>query len=538
MKCYKNISFIVLVLLFISFAHSCQDLTELNNNPNGVTGDKANADLILSTVLTNTATAYTNLGYQDAAGVMQHTQKDAWLGEHNNYEWSPRDWGEYYDILRNNQLVFEKAEENDLNFHQGVSLVMKSFVYAQITDLWGDAPYSNALNGDLGGEDNNAPAYDTQEDIYNGILADLEEANSLLSETGEIFPETEDADVIYNGDPDKWRKFANSLRLRYLMRVSERRNVEQEFVSIVQNEPVFESNDDNALMNFPGSNEVSSWPKNTVYDGTDGSDFRRIRPAATLVEALREKNDPRIGVWFAKVNIPTEFSDDHPHNEIIDGIRYLDDDQVNSTINTNPDYVGIPPQITAPSGFNMNPNPGQTSNNPFVSYLNDRYRDASGPLLNARLMTYAELNFILAEASLKGWEIGAAEGYYDEGVRASLNEWEVGDSVEEYLNGSSVSYDGSLERIMEQKWIASWTAAQEAWFDYRRTGFPDLQTGPAAPREALPLRFPYGSNELNFNRENVSSAIQRLESTQYSQGEDNSLWARPWLLQGSDVPYH
>lgn len=538
---YNNISTIILVLSLSLCVQSCKDLTELNENPNGVPEEKANADLILSTVLTETASTYTDLGYQDAAGVMQHTQKDAWFSGHNSYDWGPRDWGNYYSMLRDNQTVYEKAVANDMEFHQGVSLVMKSFIYAQITDLWGDAPYGNALKGDLGGDENISPDFDTQEAIYQGIIADLKEASQLLSGSKnsypEIFAETEKADVIYNGDPSKWQKFANSLLLRYLMRLSEKTDVRSDFVDIVQNQPVFESNADNALMNFPGSNERSSWPKNTVFDGTDGSDFRRIRPAETLVEALREREDPRIGVWFAEVEIPTRISDEHPHNEIVDGVRYLHADQVDeSQVNTNPDYVGIPTQMTTPSGYNLNPTPGQTSNNPFVSYLNDRYRAASGPLLNARLMTYAELNFLLAEAAHKGW-LSDAEGYYNAGVRASLEEWEVGGQADTYLNQQTVAYDGSLERIMKQKWIASWTATQEAWFDYRRTGLPELETGVAAPREALPLRFQYGSNELNFNPENVNAAIERLESTQFSQGEENSQWDKTWILTGTGKPY-
>lgn len=537
----KLLTIILLVSLGL-WLHSCKDLTELNENPNGVPQEKANADLIMSTVLTEAAATYTDLGYQDAAGVMQHTQKDAWFTGHNNYDWGPRDWGSYYSMLRNNQKVYEKAVENEMEFHQGVSLVMKSFIFAQITDLWGDAPYSNALQGDLGGEENISPPYDSQEAIFNGIFTDLQEASQLLSGSRdsypEIFAETEKADVIYNADPVKWRKFANSLLLRYLMRVSDKMDVQAEFANIVQNQPLFESNGDNALMNFPGSNERSSWPKNTVYDGTDGSDFRRIRPAETLVEALREREDPRIGVWFAEVEIPTILSDEYPHNEIVDGFRYLHADQVDeSQVNTNPDYVGVPTQMTTPSGFNLNPTPGQTSNNRFVSYLNDRYRAASGPLLNARLMTYAELNFILAEAAHKGWLSGDPEGYYNAGVRASLEEWEVGDHADTYLNQQTVAYDGSLERIMRQKWIASWTAAQEAWFDYRRTGLPDLETGTAAPRQALPLRFQYGSNELNFNPENVNAAIERLQSTQFSQGEQNSQWDKPWILAGTGKPY-
>ncbi|SMO50655.1 SusD/RagB family nutrient-binding outer membrane lipoprotein [Fodinibius sediminis] len=541
MKYFNNILFVVLALVLGLSVPSCKDLTELNENPNGVPEGKANADLILSTVLTDAAATYTHLGYQDAAGVMQHTQKDAWFSGHNNYDWGPRDWGNYYSMLRNNQTVYEKAVENEMAFHQGVSLVMKSFIYAQITDLWGDAPYSDALKGNLGGAENISPTYDTQKAIYQGIIADLKEADQLLSKGKnsypEIFAETEKADIIYNGDPAKWQKFANSLLLRYLMRVSEKMDVQSEFVNIVQSQPIFESNEDHALMNFPGSNERSAWPNNTVFDGTDGSNFRRIRPAETLVEALRERNDPRMGVWFANVEVPTRISDEYPHNEIVDGVRYLHADQVDeSQVNTNPDYVGVPTQMTTPSGYNLNPTPGQTSNNRFVSYLHDRYRNASGPLLNARLMTYAELNFILAEAAHKGW-LADAEGYYNAGVRASLEEWGVGEHAETYLSRVNVTYDGTLERIMRQKWIASWTAAQEAWFDYRRTGLPAMETGPAAPREGLPLRFQYGSNELNFNPQNVNEAIERLVSTAFSQGEVNSQWDKTWILAGTDEPY-
>ncbi len=541
MRTFKKLLIASLVIVVSIGFQACKDLTELNENPNGVPEEKANANLILSTVLTETAAQYTEFGYGDASGVMQHTQKDAWFTGHNNYDWGPRDWGEYYDILRNNQSVYNKAIANDLEFHQGVALVMKSFLFAQITDLWGDAPYTTALKGDVGGEENISPTYNTQEEIYTGIIEDLKQASQLLSKGGRsaypgISSATESADVIYSGDPVKWQKFANSLLLRYLMRVSDKIDVSIDFVNIAENEPIFEGNEDNALMNFPGSNETSAWPNNTVFDGTDGSNFRRIRPAQTLVEALRERNDPRIDVWFEEVEIPTVLSDEYPHNTIVDGVRYLDPESVDDPVNTNPDYVGLPTQMGIPSGYNLNPNPGQTSNNPFVSYLNDRYRNASGPLLNARLMTYAEVKFLLAEAAYKGW-LSGAEQHYNEAVQASLEEWQVGDSAVDYLSNEMVAYNGTLDRIIEQKWIASWTAAQEAWFDYRRTGYPQLETGPTAPRSALPLRFEYGSNELNFNSANVQEAINRLESTQYSQGEENSQWDKFWILAGTNNPY-
>jgi hypothetical protein len=93
---------------------------------------------------------------------------------------------------------------------------------------------------------------------------------------------------------------------------------------------------------------------------------------------------------------------------------------------------------------------------------------------------------------------------------------------------------------MQQKWIASWTAATEAWFDYRRTGLPDLQTGVSARREKLPLRFYYNINEdLSTNRENAEAAVSKLEPTPYK-GTDqtnNSAWSKMWVLQQTGKPY-
>jgi len=101
-----------------------------------------------------------------------------------------------------------------------------------------------------------------------------------------------------------------------------------------------------------------------------------------------------------------------------------------------------------------------------------------------------------------------------------------------------VAYNGTQEQIIEQKWVASWTAAVEAWFDYRRTGYPEFQAGPAALRSVLPVRFYYMQDELNINRANAEQALQRLERTGYSQADgQNSAWSKPWVLQGTGKPW-
>ena len=547
MKMNKYIKIAVFAVLTGSF-FSCEDLTSVNTNPNGVQPDVVNPNLILPTVLTEMAKAYVNLGYQDIAGVVQHTQKDAWSSGHNDYDWGgSQSWSGYYDILRNNDLLYQRAVTMNLEFHQGVALVNKAFMFGLITDLWGDAPYTNALKGELGGVDNILPAYDSQEVIYAGIIADLEKANKLLSKQKSDYSSIVDnVDVIYGGDPTKWRKFANSLALRYFMRISGKKadvakaGIEN-IIKNAANYPIITSNSDDATMGFPGTSDGTSWPANAVYD-VSGSNYRRIKMANTFVKYLQGVKDPRLGVWAAKVEIPLVVDAALPAgtDKIEGGKRYLSPDKVkNTVVDTDPEYVGLPTSFSAlPSAYNLNPTPGQTSFNPHVSFLAPMYKNATGALLRARLVSAAEVNFILAEAAQKGWSVGDAKSLYEAGIKTSLAAWGVSGSSTAYLAGSGVAYNGTLKQIMEQKWIASWTAATESWFDYRRTGLPVLTAGPAAKRQALPLRFYYMQDEIRINAKNVAAAMDKLEITNYSQADGkNSAWSRPWLLIGTSKPY-
>lgn len=535
-------------MFFTSFLLSCEDLTETNINPNGIEPGTVNPNLVLPTVLTEAAKVYVNLGYQDIAGVVQHTQKDAWSEGHNDYDWGgSQDWGGYYAILRNNDLVYQRAVDLDFEFHQGVALVMKSFMFGLITDLWGDAPYTNALKGETGELSGIKPAFDPQQTIYEGILADLETANTLLSKpAAEYTGIVEDADVYFDGDPEAWRRFANSLALRYYMRISEKlpNDAKAGIERIVGNPsqyPIITSSDDDATMSFPGTSPETSWPANTAFDPSQ-SNYKRIKMAATLVESLQAKSDPRLGVWAKRVEIPLVVDASLPPDtdEIIDGVRYLSQDKVgNALIDTDPEYVGIPTSFSAlPSEYNLNPTPGQTSNNPHVSFLNEIYKAPSGALLKARLISAAEVHFILAEAALKGWAAGDAQTRYEQGVEASLETWGVDDEFSSYIEEPGVAYNGTIAQVLEQKWIASWTAATEAWFDYRRTGLPALQAGPAAKRGVLPVRFYYGQSELMLNSANAGSAVTTLQVTNYSQADgNNSAWSKPWIIQGTGKPW-
>ena len=548
MNTLKN-KFIIHVILVLTLVTSCNDLDELNINPNGVDPETADLNLLLATIETEVGKRVVELGFGNIAGVMQHTQKDGWSGGHNDYDWGSDSWSGYYGILRNTDEFYQKAMDGEYAFHQGVALVMRSYVFGLIADLWGDAPYSEALLAEDGPE-NFKPVYDGQKDIYMGIFTDLEAANNLLSGDQDSYSNINSSqDLIYGGDASKWRKLANSIALRYYMRLSAKEpSTAEEGIKRITSDatkyPLITSAADDANISYVGNSPSDSWPSNTVFDTSPSGSYMRIKLCGTLVEVLKNLNDPRLGVWANKIETPLVLVPGTGIDVIVDGKRNISQDIVDDYENNwgvgvdyDPEYVGIPPSVFAAPQYNLNPNLEQGVFNPHASQLNDIYKDASGSLLMMRIMSAAEVHFILSEAALYGWGSGTPVGHYGAGIQQSMNAWGVGDDFDDYIAGAP--YSGK-ESIIQQKWIASWTAAAESWFDYRRTGLPDLQTGESAKREKLPLRFYYAfSNEISLNTANAAAAIEKLEPTAYkgSDVSNNSAWSKSWLLQGTGLPY-
>ncbi len=543
--------FIIISILILTFGVSCHDLDELNINPNGVDPETADLNLLMATIETGVGQTVVGLGFGDIAGVMQHTQKDGWSGGHNDYDWDNQggSWSGYYGILRNNEELYKKAVDGGYEFHQGVALIMKSYTYGLIADLWGDAPYSEALLAENGPE-NFKPSFDSQKDIYLGILADLESANTLLSQNQSAYTNINSSqDVLYHGDVSKWRKFANSLALRYYMRLSAKEPATaEEGIKKISSDPtkypLISSASDDAAISYIGNSPSDSWPSNTVFDTSPSGSYMRIKLCSTFVDVLESLNDPRLGVWANKIEIPLVLVPGTGIDQIVNGVREISQDIVDDYetswgvgVDYDPEYVGIPPSVFAASQYNLNPNLDQGVFNPHASQLNDIYKNTSGPLLLMRIMSAAEVNFILSEASLYGWASGSPEEHYAAGIKQSLNAWGVGGAYNDYITGAPYS---GLESIIQQKWIASWSAAAESWFDYRRTGLPDLQTGESAKRTKLPLRFYYNfDSEIALNTANADAAIEKLEETPYK-GSDvskNSAWSKSWLLIGTGKPY-
>jgi hypothetical protein len=593
MKSAKKVLIIsCLFLVIIAAGESCQKFSVLNTNPNNISSSSAAPDYLLAGVLTSTAQWYGNLGSGTISGAMQHTAEDAFQATFSEYEWDPGDfdWSGNYAVLLNNKALLDQATADKWDFHQGVALVMRAFQFGNIADFWGDAPDSFAISGDLGGA-YEFPTFDSQQSIYTRVIADLQAAiphfqGTMLTHP-EITPITQASDVFYGGDPVQWKKFAYSLLLRYYMRLSSKLN-EQANVEAVA-DSVFQSTNDDCLMPFPGIDQASSYQFCSLFNGASGYD--RNKMSGTMTMTLKALKDPRIVIMAEPIVTPSVVDTTNAVfapgsstlDTIVNNIRYINpaaavvdnykqfnlgtytQDRpweglnlpVTNLYDTSSVYVGIPISYSNYPDFEYNINlTGQQSSsiNNFVSYLRrDIYDNPSGPLLAERIASYAEICFDLAEASLKGWNVGAsASTWYYNGITASFTTWQVFSTYQSdvnnyygcvttynaYIAQPAVVFNGTLQQIIQQKWIAAWQACNEAYMDWRRTGFPVLTVGYGSYRDAIPVRFTYANSELQNNSANAQVAINALQPSNYI-GTDgnNSSWSKFWLLEGTSEPW-
>ncbi len=572
-------------------ADSCKKFSELNSNPNSITPSASSPDYLMAGVLTTTAKWYGNLGSGNISGAMQQTYQDAFGSTFSDYEWDPGDfdWTGNYATLTNNKLLLQEAQANKWNFHQGVALVMRAFNFGNIADYWGDAPDSMALSGDQGGA-YNFPVFDTQESIYQRVIADLQASipyfNGTMADHPEITSTTQTSDVFYAGDPVQWKKFAYTLLLRYYLRLSSKLSEQSNVEAIADS--VFQSITDDCLMPFPGVDANSSYQFAQVF--TSASEFDRNKMCGTMTMTLKALQDPRIVIMAQPIVTPTIVNasafmpgDDTTLTVLSGSVRYLNpaaatadnykqfslatytqdrpfgaaSTATKNLYDTSSVYVGIPISYSGYPDFQYNLNlSGQqsTSLNNYVSYLReDIYDQPSGPLLAERIASYGEVCFDLAEAALKGWNVGqSASAWYYAGIQASFNTWQVFSnyqsdvnnyygcvkSYNSYIAQTAVAFNGTLQQVMQQKWIAAWQACNEAYMDWRRTGYPALTIGWASYRGEIPVRFTYANSELEDNSTNAQVAINNLQPSAYI-GPDgnNSSWSKFWLLEGTNEPW-
>jgi hypothetical protein len=368
------------------------------------------------------------------------------------------------------------------------------------------------------------------------------------------------SDLLYGGDRDKWIKFANSLRLRYCLRLDNKKdqltiNTVSEFNDAASK--VFESNDDNATLVLLGLSDENSAVGGNIRSSNKPYAFK---PGKTLVDYLNERNDPRLQRWVNPVERKWDFT--ATEETTVDYVDIFGDSYQMTILPTNDTSLDTSVYVGLPIGYdnleflrNYNRGDGPTDypdeRSPYISYLAPIYFENSNEFVNPSLITYAEVEFILAEAALLGnYGVSNAEGHYKKGIKASMEQYKILSDAkefdfEDFYNQPTVSYSSSSitdkhELIMTQKWIALWLQA-EPWFDWRRTGYPDFEPaanpayGPALP---LRLAYPEPFSDPQYV-EKYEEAVSHLEKTSFVpsiQSNDHS-YSKTWLIQGTGKPY-
>ncbi|MFP4623151.1 MAG: SusD/RagB family nutrient-binding outer membrane lipoprotein [Gemmatimonadota bacterium] len=522
MKPYKLITAAVLAALALGTSACDDGLADVNVNPNAPTD--VEAQYLLPQAERSTVeqwyyswfnTEFTGAFAQHWAKI-QYTEEDQYrLRENSIVGW----WNNLYSgDLKDWQMITEKGlalESPRGDNIAAVGMIGQVYTLHLITDIWGDVPWTQALKGDDPDEPITAPAYDSQESIYTAMLSMLDQAADMLDPSVPTFGAE---DLYYGGDLAQWRKFANSLRLRLAMRMSD--------VAEATARPIVEelaaggdlilTNADNATLVF-----LESVPyQNPLHENWKTRDDHAV--SNTLVNLMGALNDPRIHVYANPAAVPDptatfEWCDEagEPvcHVEV-DGIVYRG---MRNGVNSGdvPEPIGL------------------------WSRLGDHYR-ANGATTPAILLSAAEVHFDLAEAALEGWAVGDAQTHYEAGVTAAFEMWDGANGVDlgsaaitAYLAQPGVAWgttpaDGAgdnFELVAEQNWLALYSTGPEAYAAYRRTGYPDeVLPSMDATLNFVPGRIPYPDVEQSLNSTNLASAI----SAQSSLGVDGTYAGRVW----------
>ncbi len=493
----KKLLYINLIFATLLFSTGCKKgfLTDLAVNPNQPS--QAPASLILPPILTGYASnVYFSettiglwMGYYSISGGYSTTEN----GE--TYYVSaagPDIWDGTYGILKNAQYM-ENTAATDPNGQYSVAAakILKAWGFQAIVDGYGMAPYSQAFKG----SENFFPGYDNGQAIYDSSILDLDAAIDIINNAPSTASNLGTNDVMFGGDMTMWAKFANTLKLRYLIRQSNvisASDAQSEIAktastgyltsdALVQPGYVNTDGKQNPLWSSYG---VS--PGGSLY--SDG--FNYVKAGGAAFDFFGNQNDPRMFYVYAP-----------------DGVQPNTTDYF--TTDTDPsDYHAVYyGDRTTASAQGTNGTAGVG------------HGIMSGPTASVPLMLAAESYFLQAEAAFRGWTSGDAQTLYEDGITASFEYLytAAGESASsadadaaDYISANAGT--ASLKNIIDQKWAAlAGINPYEAWNEYRRTGFPDLSILPLSMYPAnsrhIPTRLMFPTSEQNTNQDNYKAAV-------------------------------
>ena len=477
MKQIKSLWKVICGVLAVSFLFaSCADFDELNVDPTRM--DEVSPGALISPIVYETA-VYNWKRYDSYTFQLMQCAVTTNGGNNGVGWWFVNDdagdgtWSTYYKWINNakeiRRINARQAPDSRYSNYDAVSLTLQCWLFQILTDAFGDIPMTEACSYDLG---ITQPKFETQLDVYRQLIDSLDRANTLfIPEDG--LPYNASGELLYcSNDVDeegmmRWKKFCNSLRLRVLLRVLDvpELNAREELVKMLadpETYPVFESNEGAALLSISGV-----YPEEAPYNRT--SDFTAyMKLTKFFADMLNAWSDPRRAPLFTTVKV--------------DGKSR---------------YVGIPSGYAAmPSGD--------------YSGLDSKFAKAP---MDLAMLPYSEVEFIKAELYHKGIVEGgeeAAKEAYEKGVRASIEQFGA-ECPDDYFEDKDAAYNNTMERIMNQKFVALYFCDYQQWFEYNRTGLPVLPRGEGIPEaNYIPSRFKYPAVLQRTNRDNYLKAKERM----------------------------
>ena len=461
----KNILKIVFTLfVFSSFTACTSEFDETNIDPNLTTSVTPGS--LINPVIYGLSSNNALKNYDITSALMQvHVPyPDVTAGGVHRFDITQgtgsSTWSSGYNWLANVNEMLKRSKELNLPNYEAIALTLRAWGFSNLTDMFGDIPMSEALRAEEG---ISQPKFDTQKDIYEILLADLEKANSLYNKA---IPLPYTADLLYNNNLTAWQKFTNSLHLRLLLRTSNKSdfNSSQKIITIlsdVQKYPIFASNADNAVLQVTGiSPNLSPWPRPQDYNNgrAMGSFF---------VDKLVEREDPRINFIATKAR-------DFNNQEI--------------------GFKGIPAGYNGSEIFDYAP-----------SGLVRLQAEAPMKIV---IMTYSEVEFIKAEMAQKGL-YNNAETHYVNGVTAAIEYLTQQPIPSNYFDNINNKYNSTLEQIITQKYLSLYFVDYQQWYEYRRTGFPKLpQIQAGRNNNIMPSRLLYPTSVQTHNYNNYLKALE------------------------------
>ena len=535
-----------LMLIAVAFAFSsCQKSSfredELLAKRNAL--ESAAPNLLLSSVIQKSTFLYQNkggMGAKNLACTMQYMEGNRNSDDNNylNFRLPNESLYDYTSVIKFVNAAIIDVNKKGLKSHEGIFRIFQSLLWSTLSDLYGDIYYTEGLRGQ---DAILFPKFDDQQNIYPALIQNLKDAVKLINEGTEVVDNS--YDVMYAGNKARWVKLANSLQLRLMMRQSNKILDKTELQALAALPLIADVVENAAIPYIDGDGSFASPMGRTNSD--PATSFQIFRPSKTLVDSLKALNDERLKVWVAPLERPWANkidSNDIKRTIVQKGYTYeYKWDYINLS---NTKIAAVAPlivdQMTLYAGYaagasvnvlvaNGSYDFPDTRYNYKISKFSKLFNENANPLLKATIMQADEVQFLLAEAAVKGWITGDARAYYENGVKLAMKRWGETTPANYFANPVAAFpavKNEQLAKIGLQKWLGLFLMGLESYADYRRTRTPNIEAnGDLNPLvNPFPLRYRYPQTEFKNNAENYQIAIGKLD-------RGDTEFSKMWLIK-------